>query len=591
MNKTLEYLTTDLIVGQWEDKQDTKEGNITKGVTLTKPVTEGVIAKTDGYYNSNSAERDGLIVSNGISYFPTLTSNATLISIIKENYPALLEQHQFPITNLNFSLDNTPQITYITVADYKKWLSEGKAITSYVSSNYFYVVVDMIVPASTNNPSARAKLVSALFQYYRLTLPKSTAVTQGALLPHDSYIATTSTRPIEDYRNTADVLPKGYDIDLLKVLLEINSEEKALECIASLFEDANSVQILGKKFILVSKKMDKPTYKGFVLVAHLDTVPITKVKLESRISDPNILTNKYYSPIGFDDKAGVVNAILLHKIHNIPILFTTGEESGGKGATAFCGQFSKKIKDTKIPEFPIPNTKLLIELDRNGIDWVSYTDMPATYAKVLKSLPIKEGIGTYSDVATLSDHFCIPSINVGTGYYSEHTSAENLNVNQWRNQRNNIVPMIMAAFDKVSCAMITSNSSYRDFSNYNNYDFWNQRQRSNRHRENNRYSNTCSSTKFLPGITSKYNSKSYVADSCTEDAVYERIEELLSVITEEICKVAQDQKISAIKLADAFAAAFDLDSSGYIAGIAVHLLKKVKSEEIDDHIYSEFASE
>jgi len=258
---------------------------------------------------------------------------------------------------------------------------------------------------------------------------------------------------------------KGYDVELLKTLTEVVDEGIIKETIKKMYP--NDVWIDADEYMILYSPEDTPVYPGIVLVAHLDTVVNTQCKIVQKKGDENILLNEHKSPAGFDDRAGVVNALLLRQQYRVPIVLTMAEERGGLGAKAFCRTFGDAHSDNPQDYFPIPGTKFLIELDRSGTDYVTYNFLPRTYIDLMSDLDIYEGFGSYSDVCDLTDEFGIPSINLGTGYYDEHTSNETLNVNQWRNQRSSVVPKIMEAVCNIETPIyIAPNSSSYYYGNY-----------------------------------------------------------------------------------------------------------------------------
>jgi len=154
---------------------------------------------------------------------------------------------------------------------------------------------------------------------------------------------------------------------------------------------------------------------ALTVVAHLDTVrKAGKVEL---INDNGVLSNKN-GILGADDRAGI---FLLSKAFKMDcnILVTNYEETGGKGVSKF-------VKD--YPE-ACSGTKFFIELDRQGIDnYVTYTELPTSYKLILETLDFKEEYGSFSDITILSGHYLVPSINIGVGYYNQHTAKEYLDL-------------------------------------------------------------------------------------------------------------------------------------------------------------------
>jgi len=133
-------------------------------------------------------------------------------------------------------------------------------------------------------------------------------------------------------------------------------------------------------------------------VAHLDTVlpPIWY----------GIQHDRVYST-SLDDRLGVyiICDVLPAVGITTDILLTTGEESGHSTIADF----------VSLREY-----HWLVEFDRRGTSTVlyQYDQNPSWYDAVARYFEI--GIGTYSDIAD-AGHLGVCALNVGTGYYLEHT--------------------------------------------------------------------------------------------------------------------------------------------------------------------------
>lgn len=168
-----------------------------------------------------------------------------------------------------------------------------------------------------------------------------------------------------------------------------------------------------KKFLVARGDID------VALVAHLDTV--------HRVSNRNCL---YYDPkhmvawspngLGADDRAGVYAIIQLVKMGYRPhIFFTHDEESGAWGA-----------KELIKYDFPF-ETNFIIELDRKGTkEAVFYDCGNKEFKEKILSYGFKLGYGTFSDISIISPAFDVASVNLGIGYYNEHTKDETLKVKE-----------------------------------------------------------------------------------------------------------------------------------------------------------------
>jgi len=141
-------------------------------------------------------------------------------------------------------------------------------------------------------------------------------------------------------------------------------------------------------------------------VAHLDTV-IHNPKYKVDKSDPaNVVISKCPQ---LDDRLGAW--VILHLIpHMFPhlnydILLTDSEEIGESTAQYF--------ETTK-------QYNWMFEFDRNGVDSVTYGySSPAWDAEVSKISQV--GRGSFSDISYL-DHLGCRGMNVGVGYYGQHTN-------------------------------------------------------------------------------------------------------------------------------------------------------------------------
>ena len=174
------------------------------------------------------------------------------------------------------------------------------------------------------------------------------------------------------------------------------------------------------------------------LVSHLDTV--------HRELPVNILIDEesglMWSPqgIGGDDRCGTfaVLYILANQLkENKPkptILFTTNEEIGCLGA-------SKASRE--IPKDMIEHLKFLVEIDRRGTDdCVFYGTRNKVFEEFIESFGFVKAHGSCSDISKLSPAWDIASTNLSSGYFSEHTKSEYINVNNLMNTINKIINIL-----------------------------------------------------------------------------------------------------------------------------------------------------
>lgn len=160
--------------------------------------------------------------------------------------------------------------------------------------------------------------------------------------------------------------------------------------------------------------------KDICVVAHIDTVRLHDNVI--LIEQDGIIRNKN-GILGADDRAGVWACLQLHKKYDVPILFTNYEESGCLGSYA--------LTEQSCYDSLFEKTKMFIEIDRKGSNhFVTYQTMPDEIINYVKSFGYEEKWGSYSDIAILTKAYRIPSVNMATGYYNEHTANEYLVVSE-----------------------------------------------------------------------------------------------------------------------------------------------------------------
>jgi hypothetical protein len=168
-----------------------------------------------------------------------------------------------------------------------------------------------------------------------------------------------------------------------------------------------------------------PSDSPLLFQAHIDTVRDEKKELKINIGTHVITGN---GVLGADDRAGVCIAMWIHsycKKHKLPMpqfLFTNKEETGGIGMKQFLACD---------PEFG--ELKLAIALDRRGAsEYVTYNVLSDEVHEYISQFGFVEEYGTFSDIEYFSDHTKIPSVNVSVGYYHQHTTHEQLNIDEMR---------------------------------------------------------------------------------------------------------------------------------------------------------------
>ena len=159
-----------------------------------------------------------------------------------------------------------------------------------------------------------------------------------------------------------------------------------------------------------------------LLVAHLDTVHKGKPELVCYDSEQEILWSP--SGLGADDRAGVYAAMQLSKQFNVDVLFTHGEESGGKGASAFIRDYPSNLA----------RYKMLIQLDRRGShDAVFYCNRAEDFHAYITDAGFVKAYGSFSDISIIAPVWRVNAVNLSIGFISEHTLYEHLKLAWMRN--------------------------------------------------------------------------------------------------------------------------------------------------------------
>lgn len=196
------------------------------------------------------------------------------------------------------------------------------------------------------------------------------------------------------------------------------------------------------------------------LVAHYDTLVKTEIEL---VLTNNVLTNKH-GLLGADDRAGIYaicKVLEARSQQGLPlpsVLFTDLEESGGLGVREFIQHGEWGGKD-----------RLFIELDRRGVnDYVFYSfTLPKQVKSYIETFGYIERNGSYSDIANLTDEYCVPAVNLSVGYYHEHSASECLHLDELGLAINRVVDILESPIDAL----------YKVESFYFSYD-WKQHYRS-----------------------------------------------------------------------------------------------------------------
>lgn len=193
------------------------------------------------------------------------------------------------------------------------------------------------------------------------------------------------------------------------------------------------------------------------LVAHLDTVfksPPNEIYYDQK-------KEVVWSPqgLGADDRAGVFIIMkLLQEGLRPHVIFTTGEEIGGVGASILTKVFPK-------PPF---NVKYLVELDRQGIsDCVFYDCDNPSFEEYINSFGYVTAWGTFSDISEICPVWKIAGVNLSVGYIREHSVSETLFLKGTYSTIERVRKMLAAAGEAQTFDYIPDVHSY--FYNYPYY--------------------------------------------------------------------------------------------------------------------------
>lgn len=216
------------------------------------------------------------------------------------------------------------------------------------------------------------------------------------------------------------------DLYSLTKLLRITDQETTEVCYQVMRESHELVEI-GNDFTFYAPKGDT---LPVCLVAHVDTVrrDSTTHHIPNLLFHKGIVSNPD-GVLGADDRAGVYIILEIIKRYKemgqpLPyVLFTDREEIGGIGAEEFA--------QSGIMDAYQDSINLFVEYDRKGgNEMVFYDDPEVDLITFLAQFGYKENMGSYSDVATISEYCGIGHVNLSAGYYKQHTKSEFLVLNE-----------------------------------------------------------------------------------------------------------------------------------------------------------------
>lgn len=176
-----------------------------------------------------------------------------------------------------------------------------------------------------------------------------------------------------------------------------------------------------KKYDNILKTNDFIIAEGEIpicLIAHCDTVFLSPPKNFFYDQKQQVLWSA--EGAGFDDRAGIYAILeLLEQGYKPSVIFTTGEELGGIGASALINMF---------PKYPYKQPlKFIIELDRRGWrDCVFYDCNNKKFVKKIQEYGFKKAQGSFSDISFIMESWDIAGVNLSIGYMDEHTTSERL---------------------------------------------------------------------------------------------------------------------------------------------------------------------
>jgi hypothetical protein len=200
----------------------------------------------------------------------------------------------------------------------------------------------------------------------------------------------------------------------------------------------------------------------------MDTVHKTSNRY-SLYYDPSYMVAWSPNGLGADDRAGIYSILLLIQRGLRPnIAFTHDEETGMGGARA--------LSLVKMEDYGITNN-FLIELDRHGTEQVVYYRCGnEEFKKFIEGYGFKREVGSASDISQLAPAWNVAAVNVGIGYYSEHTKQEMLYVDEMLNAVKKVERILKWAsknptkkFDFQEEKVVYANYNYRKNTSYTSY--------------------------------------------------------------------------------------------------------------------------
>lgn len=182
-----------------------------------------------------------------------------------------------------------------------------------------------------------------------------------------------------------------------------------------------------------------------VLIAHLDTVfDKDRVPRNDILICHDADQGIWWSPhgLGADDKAGIMMILKILENTNLRphILFTVGEETDARGATAaaeLCKEYFKPIS-------------YVVELDRQGYkECVFYDCNNPAFEEYINGFGFETHHGTFTDISIICPEWGIAGVNLSVGYYWEHSYMEHFFEYAWKDTYKKVITMLETKCDKI----------------------------------------------------------------------------------------------------------------------------------------------
>lgn len=197
-------------------------------------------------------------------------------------------------------------------------------------------------------------------------------------------------------------------------------------------------------------------------------IPREKLQPKTIVEKNGIVTayrNNHRTILGGDDRCGVTLCFeqLSKPIDKIPsILLFNGEETGGIGVTKFCDD---KI-DLKLD--------LILSLDscyNNEFVWYGNNRSADEW---IESFGWKNrGHGIFSDITILGHHYDMPCVNLGCGYFKQHTNQEYIDLEVMNLCRSKLNRMLEVGYVPVIEVLYEESTTdyYVDYDDTKDYGF------------------------------------------------------------------------------------------------------------------------